>query len=59
MDYVYQSGKVDVVIDFSAYDADTLADTLDVLGDTIGLYIFISSDSVYEVILILQKKLMK
>lgn len=49
MDYVYQSGKVDVVIDFSAYDADTLADTLDVLGDTIGLYIFISSDSVYEV----------
>jgi hypothetical protein len=39
----------DAVIDFSAYDSDVVKDTLKVLEDQIKLYIYISTDSVYEV----------
>ena len=39
----------DAVIDFSAYDSDVMKDTLKVLEDQIKLYIYISTDSVYEV----------
>jgi hypothetical protein len=41
--------QFDVVIDFSAYDSDVVKDTLKVLEDQIKLYIYISTDSVYEV----------
>ncbi len=39
----------DAVIDFSAYDNDVVKDALNVLEDQIKLYIYISTDSVYEV----------
>jgi len=39
----------DAVIDFSAYDSDVVKDALQVLEDQIKLYIYISTDSVYEV----------
>ncbi|CAF3420315.1 unnamed protein product [Rotaria socialis] len=41
----------DAVIDFSAYDTDVVKDALKVLEDKIKLYIYISTDSVYEVCL--------
>ena len=41
--------RFDAVIDFSAYDSDVVKDALQVLQDQIRLYIYISSDSVYEV----------
>ncbi len=37
------------MIDFSAYDSDVVKDALKVLEDKIKLYIYISTDSVYEV----------
>lgn len=39
----------DAVVDFSAYDSDVVKDALKVLDDHIKLYIYISTDSVYEV----------
>ncbi|XP_060077209.1 uncharacterized protein LOC132556783 [Ylistrum balloti] len=39
----------DVVIDFSAYHSEAVEDVLDLLKSRIGRYIYISSDSVYEV----------
>ena len=39
----------DFVIDFSAYSKKTLSPSIDLLEGKVGLYIFISSDSVYEV----------
>jgi hypothetical protein len=39
----------DAVIDFSAYDSDVVKDALKVLENQIKLYIYISTDSVYEV----------
>ena len=41
--------QFDAVIDFSAYDSDVVKDALQVLQDQITLYIYISSDSIYEV----------
>jgi nucleoside-diphosphate-sugar epimerase len=41
--------RFDAVIDFSAYDSDVVKDALEVLQDQIRLYVYISSDSVYEV----------
>lgn len=40
---------IDVVIDFSAYHPFQIKDTLEMLKGRIGRYIYISSDSVYEV----------
>ncbi|UJR33385.1 hypothetical protein I4U23_020833 [Adineta vaga] len=41
----------DAVVDFSAYDSDVVKDALKILDDQIKLYIYISTDSVYEVCL--------
>lgn len=41
--------KFDVVIDFSAYERFQVQDVFKIFQDRIGLYILISSDSVYEV----------
>ncbi|CAF0811713.1 unnamed protein product [Adineta steineri] len=41
----------DAVIDFSAYDSDVVKDALKALEGRIKLYIYISTDSVYEVCL--------
>lgn len=43
------NSNFDYVVDFSAYEPDVIKDALNVLKDKIGLYIYISSDSVYEV----------
>ena len=39
----------DFVIDFSGYDADAVGQALDALAEKMKYYVFISSDSVYEV----------
>ncbi|XP_033726249.1 uncharacterized protein LOC117315929 [Pecten maximus] len=44
-DFVY----FDVVVDFSAYHSEAVEDVLDLLKGRVGRYIYISSDSVYEV----------
>ncbi|CAF3920133.1 unnamed protein product [Adineta steineri] len=41
----------DAVIDFSAYDSDVVKDALKALEGRIKLYVYISTDSVYEVCL--------
>ena len=41
--------QFDAVIDFSAYDSDVVKDALKVLEDRFKLYIYISTDSIYEV----------
>jgi hypothetical protein len=41
--------QYDAVIDFSAYNSNVVKDALEVLQDRIKLYLYISSDSVYEV----------
>ena len=43
------SGKYDVVIDFSSYNAKQIQQAVGVLKDRAGVYIYISTDSVYEV----------
>ena len=41
--------RFDIVIDFSAYNSDVITDALEVLQDRIKIYVYISTDSVYEV----------
>ena len=43
------SGNYDAVIDFSSYNARQIKQVVDILRDRIGLYIYISTDSIYEV----------
>jgi len=47
--YVKETGFIDIVLDFSAYKSEVLEATLELLQGKVGLYVFISSDSVYEV----------
>lgn len=49
IEYVGKTNKIDIVLDFSAYDPEVLATTLDLLKDKAGVYVYISTDSVYEV----------
>ncbi len=42
-------GRFDHVIDFSGYDSQAVKSSLDVLGKHTSLYIYVSTDSVYEV----------
>lgn len=44
-----KSGAYDIVIDFSSYTAKQIQQVVDILKDRVGLYIYISSDSIYEV----------
>jgi nucleoside-diphosphate-sugar epimerase len=44
-----QHNSFDYVVDFSAYEPYVIKDALQILKNKIGLYIYISSDSVYEV----------
>lgn len=48
-DYISQREQLDAVIDFSAYHSQSLTDTLDLVKGKVKLYIFISTDSVYDV----------
>ncbi|ODN03479.1 Trifunctional UDP-glucose 4,6-dehydratase/UDP-4-keto-6-deoxy-D-glucose 3,5-epimerase/UDP-4-keto-L-rhamnose-reductase RHM3 [Orchesella cincta] len=49
VDYVAKTEKIDIVLDFSAYDPEVLSNTLDLVKEKAGLYVYISTDSVYEV----------
>ncbi|CAL1539357.1 unnamed protein product [Lymnaea stagnalis] len=48
-DYITNTEQIDAVIDFSAYHSQSLVDTLDLVKGKVKLYIFISTDSVYDV----------
>lgn len=41
--------KLDVIVDFSGYDSHAVKDAVKLFRNKVGLYIYISSDSVYEV----------
>ncbi|CAG0922825.1 unnamed protein product [Notodromas monacha] len=49
MEFVRSVDKFDFVVDFSAYNPKILKNSLRVLDEKVGLYIYISTDSVYEV----------
>lgn len=49
VEYVAKADKIDVVLDFSAYDPEVLSSTLDLVKEKALLYLYISTDSVYEV----------
>jgi nucleoside-diphosphate-sugar epimerase len=48
--FVSSADKIDFVIDFSAFDSKAVVEVLSLLGEKTGVYIFISTDSVYEVV---------
>lgn len=43
------SGYYDAVIDFSSYNARQIKQVVELLRDRVGVYIYISTDSIYEV----------
>ena len=43
------SGYYDAVIDFSSYNAKQIQQVVAILKDRVGLYVYISTDSIYEV----------
>ncbi|XP_035701133.1 chloroplast stem-loop binding protein of 41 kDa b, chloroplastic isoform X2 [Folsomia candida] len=51
--YIKETPRIDIVLDFSAYNAAVMSASLDLLNekgpDKVGVYVFISSDSIYEV----------
>ena len=49
MDIIKETDKFDVVLDFSGYEPKWIHDNCQVLKDKVGVYIYISTDSVYEV----------
>ncbi|XP_013789315.1 uncharacterized protein LOC106473181 [Limulus polyphemus] len=51
MQYLEQTSNIDFVIDFSGYHPDIIQNACKVLQGKVGTYIYISSDSVYEVII--------
>ena len=46
---IERTEKFDVVLDFSGYEPKWIHDNCEVLKDKVGVYIYISTDSVYEV----------
>ena len=48
---INQTEKFDVVLDFSGYEPKWIHDNCEVLKGKVGVYIYISTDSVYEVML--------
>ena len=46
---IQKTEKFDVVLDFSGYEPKWIHDNCEVLKDKVGVYIYISTDSVYEV----------
>ena len=49
MDIIKETDKFDVVLDFSGYEPKWIHDNCQVLKDKVGVYIYISTDSIYEV----------
>ena len=48
-EFVQQSEGLDAVIDFSSYHPQFMEDALKLLSDKARFYIYISTDSVYDV----------
>ena len=46
---LFTSGDYDAVIDFSSYTARQIKQVVDILRGRVGVYIYISTDSIYEV----------
>eukprot|EP00092_Neocalanus_flemingeri_P007876 GFUD01008502.1.p1 GENE.GFUD01008502.1~~GFUD01008502.1.p1 ORF type:complete len:411 (-),score=89.31 GFUD01008502.1:138-1370(-) len=46
---IQETDKFDIVLDFSGYEPKWIHDNCQVLKDKVGVYIYISTDSVYEV----------
>ncbi|CAG7673132.1 unnamed protein product, partial [Allacma fusca] len=46
---INETAHFDIVIDFSAYKPEVISEALEYLNGKVGLYIYISTDSVYEV----------
>ena len=46
---ILTSGYYDAVIDFSSYNARQLKQVVEILHNRVGLYVYISTDSIYEV----------
>jgi len=46
---IEKTEKFDVVLDFSGYEPKWIHDNCEILKDKVGVYIYISTDSVYEV----------
>jgi len=49
MEIITETEKFDIVLDFSGYEPKWIHDNCQVLKDKVGVYIYISTDSVYEV----------
>ena len=49
MNVINETDIFDVVLDFSGYEPKWIHDNCQVLKDKVGVYIYISTDSVYEV----------
>lgn len=49
MQRIRETKKFDLVLDFSGYKSEWIGDAVKALKDKVGLYMYISSDSVYEV----------
>lgn len=49
MEVVNATEKFDVVLDFSGYEAKWIHDAIATLEDKVGVYVYVSTDSVYEV----------
>ena len=47
--FVDSVDKFDAVIDFSAYSGDVVKDAVTLLKDKVGLYVLVSTDSIYDV----------
>ena len=50
MKIIQETERFDVVLDFSGYEPKWIHDNCQVLRGKVGVYIYISTDSVYEVI---------
>ena len=50
MKIIQETERFDVVLDFSGYEPKWIHDNCQVLKGKVGVYIYISTDSVYEVI---------
>ncbi|XP_064651106.1 uncharacterized protein LOC135502313 [Lineus longissimus] len=49
VEFVESVDRFEAVVDFSAYDVAVVTQALEILESKVGVYVYISSDSVYEV----------
>ena len=49
MEVIRETQRFDIVLDFSGYEPKWIHDNCQVLKGKVGVYVYISTDSVYEV----------